>query len=132
MPEDAGTIVVEPLGAEDLHIGVGSVEVEAPDGGTMRLTRINLGVLGIEATLSFVIGTLAASSQLTTAFTIDGVRPGYPIVFGESSGVGADQFSLEARVTAINTVKLTARNHTASPVVAGTVSVKVIVFPVSS
>lgn len=123
----SGTVVVEKIAAEDLDIGIGSLDLTAPGGGSMPGTRINLATLGILGKFSAPIGTLTTS--YLAYLTLPGAKAGMPVSWGISDNILTPSIVLNMWAVADNTIRMNIVN-TGTPVAVGTVTLYVIAFPI--
>ena len=125
------TILLQPIIAEDIAVGVGQIEVAAPSGGTVVGNMVNLGTLAIRKTFSYAAGTLAANGVVQTTITVDGAALGYPVLHAYNEVVPVAAIT-DTRVQTANSVKLTIFNLGASPITLNTLTGTILVFPIDT
>lgn len=132
----AGIMLIERLVAEDVNVGIGTVQVSMPAGGTQEGHQFNVSSLGyFKTALWSPISPLPQEEDITT-LTIVGARVGDAVlVTFDSTAFAQDRdLSVEGKVSAADTVLIILRNHSTSAQInpgSGTLRVVVLPLPVS-
>jgi len=126
-------IIVETLAAEDLDLGIASVQKTAQQGGVMNGHQISLstfsivGAAGIVYSESYSVPVLASGSSFGKTVAISGATPG-DFVMASHSGLGDEDILVSAHVSAAGTVRVTFGNISGVQVGGGAGILKVMVF----
>lgn len=123
-------IIVDTDAAEDLDLGVGTVQKDFQGGGQLNCHQISLstfsraGAAGTAVTASWTPGVIAAGSQASTTVTVPGCATGDKVLVSFSA-LGANPLLISAHVEVSGTVRVVIANLTGSPVTlaAGTLSI---------
>jgi hypothetical protein len=122
-------LVVETLVQEDLNVGVGSVTVTNPNGGTLSGTQIGLHSLAVgqvKASTTWDPGSVSSGSSTTKTVTVSGAAVGDFAVATFSLSLSGLQ--LTAYVSAADTVTAVLSNLTGSAVDLSSGTLSVLVF----
>ena len=125
------SILLQPIVAEDINVGVGTVEVAAPSGGTVVGSKVNVGSFAIRQTFSYAAGTLAANGVVQTTITVPGAALGYPVLHAYNEVVPVAAIT-DTRVQTANSVKLTIFNLGGAPITLNTLTGTILVFPIDT
>lgn len=110
-------LVFEKIVQEDLNVGVGSVNVTAPGGGTLASTKIgihSLAVGQVQVTGTWNPASIASGATETTTLTVSGASLGdYTL---SSFSVSLAGLQLTSYVSAANTVTVVLSNLTGAAV----------------
>ena len=128
-------ITVETLAAEDLDLGVGSIQKTHPNGGVMNAHQVSLSTLsvagpsGLSYSESYQSPILSSGSSYGKVVTINGASPG-DFVMASHDGLGDDDIIVSAHVQSVNTVRVVFANISGEQVVGHSGILKVMVFKV--
>jgi len=125
-------ITVETLAAEDLDLGVGSVQKTHPNGGVMNAHQVSLSTLSVAGAAGLAYSEVYATPVLidvavfSKEVTVPGASPG-DFVMASHDGIGTESIIMSSHVSAVNTVRVVFAHVTTGSVggVAGTLRVLV-------
>jgi hypothetical protein len=122
-------LIFERIVTEDLNVGVGSVTVTAPGGGTLASQQIgihSIAVSGAKVTGTWDPASIASGATVTTTLTVSGASLGDFTLASFSLTIAGLQ--LTSYVSAANTVTVALSNLTGSAVdlASGTLAVLVL------
>lgn len=103
------SIPYEKIVKQDLNLGVGTVDVTMPGGGTSTGDQVNLGTFAVVATATWSPGSIANGASAETTVTVAGVALGDLALASYSAALAAG-LTISAHVSAANTVTVTITN----------------------
>lgn len=123
-------LVYETLVQEDLNVGVGSVTVTAPGGGTQSGTQVGIHSLGVgqnAETATWAPGAIANGSQASTTIAVSGAAVG-DFVLASHDKILTSALLLSAHVSAADTVTVVIANFSGGSITPASGTLKVLVL----
>lgn len=127
------TLKYEPAVGEDLNLGVSTVTVTNPGGGTLNGTQISLSTFSRTGPSAQAIqqawtpGTIAAGQSVSTTVTVQGSVLG-DFVVATFDQIGTSSLVIGAQVSTAGTVTVVIANPTAVAVTLGAGTLRVLDF----